>query len=113
MLGGRMGSFRELCTVEDDGAYGHFEAAVQRQLGDKIRADIAIGVLLWCALANVDWTHPIHGDIGYSFRAAGDLIAALRREGDYIDWYCCGEYGHVHDVISAAMEREGWGWTAV
>jgi hypothetical protein len=106
MLGGMMDHTREL---ETDGPYGAFEQAVERQLGDRIRADRETGVKLWCALANVLWEHPEHGEVGYSFRAAGDLVAAVRREGDYLDWYCCADaYGVVDPAIWEALAVEGW-----
>lgn len=85
-----------------------FEAAVERSLGEAIRANRQIGRELWSALANVAWVHA-HGDTaGYSFRAAGDLIAAVRGEGSYLDWYCCGPDGVVSERIAAALAVEGW-----
>lgn len=88
-----------------------FEAAVERALGEKIRADDEIAKAMWCALANVDWFHPESGDsAGYSFRAAGDLVAAIRGTGNYMDWYCCGPDGRVVEIISRAMKKEGWIW---
>lgn len=85
-----------------------FAQALNRAYGDKIRADKQNGVDAWSALANVDWTHT-NGDMaGYSFRAAGDLIAAITGKGMYMDWYCSGPYAYVSDEIGAAMEKEGW-----
>jgi hypothetical protein len=85
-----------------------FEMAVERALGSWIRGSRENAALMWCALSNVDWFHK-NGDVaGYSFRAAGDLVAAIRGEGDYMDWYCSGPYGYVDEYISDAMEKEGW-----
>jgi hypothetical protein len=106
MLGGMDGT-RELYT-EADGPYGEFEQAINRQLGDAIRADEKVGVLLWSALANVRWNHPEYGEIGYSWRAAGDLVAAVRGEGTYMDWYMSGTDAQVAPVIQDALGREGW-----
>lgn len=117
------GGFRGTRQLETEGPYGAFEQAIERQLGDRIRADEAAGVLLWSALANVIWTHPdwkdhFHPDlenlsykeegVGYSFRAAGDLVAAIRRQGNYMDWYCSGNYAVVDPIIGEALAREGW-----
>lgn len=85
-----------------------FEAAVNRCLGDKIRADDEIAKKMWAALANQDWQHTDGHTAGYSFRAAGDLVAAVRGSGDYMDWYCSHPYPYAGDDIVSALATEGW-----
>ena len=64
---------------------------------------------LWGALSNVSWFEVgTDNEVGYSFRAAGDLVAAIRGEGDYLDWYCSGPAGEVPDWIEVPMEAAGW-----
>lgn len=63
---------------------------------------------MWGALANVEWTHVNGDNAGYSFRAAGDLIASIRGNGMYMDWYCSSECPRVTYAISEAMGSEGW-----
>ncbi len=85
-----------------------FEAAVTRCLGARMREDHALCAEVWSALANMDWLHD-NGDIaGYSFRAAGDLVAAVVGHGDYLDWYCSGEPGVVSRQVKRALAAEGW-----
>ena len=85
-----------------------FEQALRDGLGDTIKDD-EIAKQLWSALANVDWYHPeSHNAASYSFRAAGGLIAELRGEGDYMDWYCCGPYATVSDHIARVLKKQGW-----
>jgi len=91
--------------------YKQFEAAVDRLLGDRIRSDGACGVDLWSALADIEWHGPDGAVVSYSFRRAGDLVAWVREEGDYIEWYCSGGPGLVAAWISDALATEGWSWT--
>lgn len=87
-----------------------FEMAVEVTLGELIRESDELAKQMWSALANVDWTHENGDTASYSFRAAGDLIAAIRGGGNYIDWYCSGPYAQVTDEIETAMAAVGWSW---
>jgi hypothetical protein len=82
-----------------------FEMAVSRALD---LSDRVVAAELWGALANVWWVHASGAWAAHSFRSAGDLIAAVRGEGDYLEWYCCGQDGIVTDRIRTAMAGEGW-----
>lgn len=90
-------------------AYEAFEAAVARALGDDIRSDKRAARELWTAIAGVDWHHPKTGhEVGLTFRAAGELVANVRGEGSYIDWFLCAGPGWVSERIARALEKEGW-----
>jgi hypothetical protein len=96
-----------------------FEAAVDRAMGEYLRAEgmgpgwgnggkMMLGQRLWGSLANVDWVHQNGDTASYSFRAAGDLIAALVGKGDYLDWYCSAPDGVVDAGVAEALAGEGW-----
>lgn len=105
-----------------------FENAVERAMGERLRqehaagadavqadagqADLpggtALGHRLWGSLANVSWTHENGDTASYTFRAAGDLIAAVIGSGDYMNWYCSHEYGVVDSEIAELMAVQGW-----
>lgn len=87
---------------------GDFERLLERLLGDRVKASRGHAVDLWCALANIVWLSPEGDQVAYSFRAAGDVVAALREEGDYLEWYCSGREGRVAGWIEARMAAEGW-----
>lgn len=89
------------------------ELTVDRLLGDQIRADGAAAIDLWCALANNEWIAPDGGIVRYTLRAAGGMVAWIREEGDYIDWYCSGESGRVAPWIETALAKEGWTWRPI
>jgi hypothetical protein len=48
---------------------------------------------VWPLLKNQTW--------GASWRYAGGIIADMRGEGDYMDWYCSGIQGGATDDMSA------------
>ena len=85
-----------------------FEMAVKRALGPDMVANDPLCIEVWSSLANMDWRHDNGDTANYSFRAAGDLIAAVRGRGDYMDWYCSGPYAEVSDAVRNAMAKEGW-----
>jgi hypothetical protein len=105
---------------EDD----QFEILLERLFGDRIRSDdlfpstfwgesahLKFANQIWSALTNVEWHHT-NGDVAnFSFRRAGDLIAAIRREGDYLDWYCNSDISQVSEEIAQALAAEGWTYT--
>lgn len=102
---GGMGGAWDGREIREDDA---FEVAVERALGDAIRSDEQVGHEMWSALANVDWVHENGDDAGYTFRAAGDLVAAIRGSGMYMDWYCASPSGVVSERVEKAMATQGW-----
>ena len=93
--------------------YQHFEDTIIKYLGERMKTDQELCVRVWSSLANVDWYYIKNipencHEVSYSFRAAGGLIARVRRQGDYMDWYCCGPYAEVDDEFRRIMRKEGF-----
>jgi hypothetical protein len=77
-----LGGLKERREVNSEDA---FEAALARVFGERMETDDELCAQIWSALANVDWCHPEnHDEVSYSFRAAGDIIAAIRGKGDVL-----------------------------
>lgn len=85
-----------------------FEAALNAVLGGRISESEAFAAEAWSAITNVRWFKADGYIALLSFRRAGDVIAAIRGEGDYLDWYCSGPSGVVSDEIRAALANHGW-----
>lgn len=73
----------------------------------RVRESDDFAAALWGSLANVVW-HKGDLEVGYSFRAAGDVVACLRGEGSYMDWYCSAPDGVVSDEVADALAKRGW-----
>ena len=62
----------------------------------KVRASEAYAQNLYAAMCNREWQHQdiwclLRNDRwSCSWRAAGGIVADIRGEGDYMDWYCSG-----------------------
>jgi hypothetical protein len=69
------------------------------ELVDKIKSRDAYAQNLYAAFCNMRWqkteTFPIlNNDLWHcSWRSAGGIVAELRGEGDYLNWYCSGMGG--------------------
>lgn len=102
-LGGIMGKTRPVHDFDD------FEVTIQRIFGERMKQDDALCHEIWSALANVDWHRPESNDsASYSLRAVGDLVAAIRGSGDYLDWYCNSDYPSITDEIRRSLKKAGW-----
>ena len=91
---------------------------------DKVRSSESYAQNLYAAMCNTEFVKndvwPLLSDDRWSvsWRYAGGIIADMRQEGDYIDWYCSGigsdndkNYvgeGHVTDEIRQDLLKLGW-----
>ena len=79
---------------------------------DKARASEAYAQNIYAALCNMQWckrdTWPILAEnyCSYSWRYSGGIVADMRQEGDYIDWYCSGMGGLNQDYDSKETAEE-------
>ena len=70
---------------------------------DKTKSTKTYAQNLYAALCNQDWQRndvwPLLKDQRWhcSWRYAGGIVADMREEGDYIDWYCSGIQGEPDD----------------
>jgi hypothetical protein len=78
----------------------------------KVRASEAYAQNLYAALCNQEFQKnevwPLLKDQrwGCSWRYAGGIIADMRGEGDYIDWYCSGIQGEMGDDEFQDLDNE-------
>lgn len=96
--------------ARNDGQYERFEALLAGVLGDRVRDSESNAVALWSALANTIWQGPQSEHVRYTFRSAGEVVAQIRGEGEYTDWYMSGPRGQVADWIAASLAPHGWNW---
>lgn len=81
---------------------------------EKVRSDDAYAKKLYAAMCNMQWQYQdvitILKDQWWtcSWRSAGGIVADIRGEGDYMDWYCSGNEGFVDEEIQEDLSRIGW-----
>jgi hypothetical protein len=98
-------------TISQETVYDHFEDIISKYLGERMKTDAALCSRIWSSLANVNWYFIKSSQLivcGYSFRAAGGMIADIRQQGDYMDWYCSGPYQTVDEEFRKIMKKEGF-----
>ena len=65
----------------------------------KVRASMSYAQNLYAAMCNMQWQKAEVLSIlkdefwSASWRSSGGIVAEIRREGDYMDWYCSGMGG--------------------
>lgn len=87
---------------------------LERDLGaslrvrELVRSDL-FATLLYAALCNTQWKHAASGaQWSCSWRYAGGIVAALRGQGDYMDWYCSMGEGLVDEQVFTEIQSLGW-----
>jgi len=78
---------------------------------EKVRNDEAYAQNLYASMCNTDFVRndvwPLLTDKRWScsWRYAGGIIADMRQEGDYIDWYCSGIRGDISESFNPTSEQ--------
>jgi len=73
-----------------------YDLRSSKELCDKAKASDAYAQNLYAAMCNMTWQsrefwQEMKGEVwSCSWRHSGGIIADMREEGDYIDWYCSG-----------------------
>lgn len=85
-----------------------FESDLIEIFGERIKQDSIFCKDIYSALTNLEWVQSDGTVYGATFRYVGGLIADIREEGNYMDWYCCKGEGFASDEIQEAMSMKGW-----
>jgi hypothetical protein len=90
-----------------------YDLRSNRWICDKAKASEAYAQNVYAALCNQDWQKNdvwprLKGQTySCSWRYAGGIVADMREEGDYIDWYCSGiRGGDEPDAIDIPFEQK-------
>lgn len=89
-----------------------FQLSIERALGPQIRASSEKAVELWAALTGeIEWVKGEGRPVWFTWRSAGEVVAWVREEGSYIDWYFASDApGIIAKWIEEALAAEGWFW---
>jgi hypothetical protein len=73
-----------------------YDLRSSKELCDKVKASDTYAQNLYAAMCNMQWQsrefwQELKGETwSCSWRSSGGIIANMREQGDYIDWYCSG-----------------------
>lgn len=111
--------FHDAPDADPQGTTGMPEPSLERDLVASVRIlnrcrSVLFARLLYEALCRTEWIHQASGTRWWTGgRSAGDLVARLRGEGSYLDWYGSEGEGQVDEVVLAEIEVVGWRLLAV
>jgi hypothetical protein len=79
-------------------------------LCERVQTDREFAKSLYAALCNTEFHHAaLDEPWGCSWRYAGGILANIENTGgDYLDYYCSGNEGHVTDELRAIFAEMGW-----
>lgn len=107
-----------------------YDLRASEELCNKVKHSDTYAQNLYAAMCNMEWRkrelwpEMKEENWGCSWRSAGGIIADMREDGDYIDWYCSGigggltmedgrpsgyvPEGQVTEEIELDLNRLGW-----
>ena len=94
-----------------------YDLRSSKELCDKVKQSDNYAQNLYAAMCNMTWQsrefwQEMKGETwSCSWRHSGGIIADMREDGDYIDWYCSGigneEYGNGLDGTKPEFDKAG------
>ena len=94
-----------------------YDLRSSKELCDKVKKYDNYAQNLYAAICNMTWQsrefwQELKGEVwSASWRRAGGIVADMREQGDYIDWYCSGigneEYGNGLDGTKPVVDEDG------
>ena len=94
-----------------------YDLRSSKELCDKVKESDNYAQNLYAAMCNMTWQsrefwQELKGEVwSCSWRHAGGIVADMREQGDYIDWYCSGigneEYGNGLDGTKPVQDEDG------
>ena len=90
-----------------------YDLRSNKELCDKVKASDSYAQNLYAAMCNMTWQsrefwQELKGEVwSCSWRHSGGIIADMREQGDYIDWYCSG-IGGLNQEYDAKETNEEW-----
>lgn len=88
-----------------------YDLRTNQEILNKVRQSGVYAQNLYAAMCNMQWVKDA-APWSCSWRYSGGIIADMRQEGDYIDWYCSGigypERMSAEEWIKLTPEQEQW-----